>query len=82
MLVGYDTAVKFYHSLFILAYLTNIFLAIYFKRYCVFITFLSIPPAYGLNKNLEKEIEKSDENTAKFHTMFGVLMLIGLLIGY
>jgi 1,4-dihydroxy-2-naphthoate octaprenyltransferase len=79
-LVGFNLSSKFYILLIIGAYLSTLYLALWY-RYGVMLSFLTIPLSIALANTVKsKQLINLPEDTAKMHLLFGAFMVIGILI--
>lgn len=78
-LIGFDNSYIVYCLLFAGAYVSALYVSLYFHIGCL-ATFLTIPLAMGCcSKFKAKELTELPEETAKMHLPFGIMMLLGIV---
>ena len=81
-LIGFQASYQIYTALLVLTYVSIPVLAFMFNMYGIFLCLLTAPQAVTLVNKFGSEIEMLDQETAQFHSMFGLAMLVGIMSGY
>jgi len=82
-LVGFEASYVIYVALHVLTYVSILALAAFYQTYGLLLCLLTIPASFNLVRKFNtEEIKMLDQETAQFHTLFGVAMLVGVISGY
>ena len=81
-LLGFKASYIIYAAIYIVTYISIPLLAHAWKMNGLYVTFLTMPSALKLVSKFGTDIETLDQESAQFHSLFGISMLIGIISGY